>query len=105
MTTYSGLAQLLAETARTAIDDRQAGLDDLALDQGKVSRVQAALTSADRYLFAHTRLADLIHDYVLASRDDDRNFDYARGTLKLQRIIESPSPRYRRMDGGFESID
>ncbi|WP_460716143.1 hypothetical protein [Nocardioides dilutus] len=105
MTAYSGLSQLLEDTARTSVDDHQPGLDGLALDQRKVSRVQKALSSVDRYLFAHTRLTELIHDYVRASNDDATNFDYARGALKLQRIIETPPARYRRMEDGFEPID
>jgi hypothetical protein len=105
MTAYTGLAELLEEAVLTAVDNHQPGLDGLALDQGKVSRVQGALSCADRYLFAHERLTELIYGYVRAAQSDASNLDYARGALKLQRIIERPPPRYRPSEVGFEPID
>lgn len=105
MTAYTGLAKLLEETVLTTVDNCQPGLDGLALDQEKVSRVQGALSSADRYLFAHERLTELMYVYVRSAQDEASNFDYARGALKLQRIIERPPPRYRSNEVGFEPID
>lgn len=106
MTAYTGLKELVKKTILTTIDDHQEGLHGVALDQRVVGRLQKQITSADRLNAAVATCETEMIRWIKASSEDRSNFDFARGALKLQRILELPPPRYRRMDDGtFLPID